>query len=40
MIYSADTRKSQKLERKATFDFDLNITAINGRSRTVAQVGV
>ena len=38
-MISAGTRKSQKLARKATVDFDLNITAINGHSRTVAPVG-
>ena len=31
--------KSQKLARKATVGFDLNMTAINGNSKTVAPVG-
>ena len=31
--------KSQKLARKATVDFDLNITARNEHSRTITPVG-
>ena len=39
MIIVLVPEKSQKLERKATVDFDLNLTAINRHSRTVAPVG-